>query len=203
MRSLELVLILCGAAALGGCATARPYEDALSDAHDLRGNSHVVFAPPEQAFQAVTATLIQKGFNIDLADASTRLIKATRNYTDPKKAKINYHLTATAYIGSAGEGSNVMLSASQETVLHKSGHKWAPLPLVGIPIPVGKKNETVTTGEGGIDSQAFYQDFFTALEHRLADNSAAAATKSASTAPAAASAPSSISDNASASATHH
>jgi hypothetical protein len=181
--------MVCCAAALTGCATPRPYEDALSDAHDLRGNSCAVIAAPDKTFQAVTATFIQKGFNIEQADASTRLIKATRNYTDPKKTNVNYHIAATAYIGSAGPGSTVMLSASQETVLHKSGHNWKPLPLVGIPIPVGRKNETVTTGEGGIESQGFYQDFFIALKRTLVDTSAVpVASTAGTTAPAAASA---------------
>jgi hypothetical protein len=172
MRSLPLcAAVICVTAALTGCSTSRGYESAFSDKQSLQGNSHTVQATATQTFGAVTGTLVQKGFNIEQADADTGLIKATRNYSDPKNPNTNYHIVATAYVSalSAKQSTLVTLSASQQTVLYRKGHSWTMLPLLPIiPIPTGKKFETVTTGEGGIVSSVFYDDFFAALERTLA-----------------------------------
>jgi len=155
------------------CSTSRGYEGAFSEATNIQGNSHSFQASREQTFRAVTGTLVQKGFNIDQTDSGMGLIKATRNYADPKKPDTNYHITATAYVSEslATRGSLVTLSASQQTVLYRKMHSWSMLPIVPIPIPTGRKFETVTTGEGGIVSSGFYGDFFAAVGEALARTS--------------------------------
>src|SRR5579872_1782378 len=85
------------AALVAGCSASRGYESAFSEKQAIEGNSHTYPMPTEVTFRAVTGTLVQQGFNLDQSDAATGLIKATRNYTDPKSPDTNYHITATAY----------------------------------------------------------------------------------------------------------
>jgi hypothetical protein len=169
MKTLVLIAA-CAAAGAAGCSASQGYEGAFSDKEQIPGNSHTFQAGTEPTFRAVTSTLVQKGFTIDMIDASMGLVKATRNYTDPKKPEINYHITAMAHTSPAPavQGTVVTLSASQQTVLYKKGHNWSALPIVPLPIPTGRKHETVTTGEGSIVSASFYADFFSAVDSTLA-----------------------------------
>jgi hypothetical protein len=171
MKPLALsISIICLGACLAGCASSRGYETAFSEKQAIAGNSHTFQAARDPTFRAVTGTLVQKGFNIDHTDEAMGIIKATRNYEDPKDAETNYHITATAYVSASADGGTIVtLSASQQTVLYRHGHSWTLLPLLPIiPIPTGRKFETVTTGEGGITAGSFYTEFFAAVEHTLA-----------------------------------
>jgi hypothetical protein len=182
MKTLVSSIIVCGLlACLTACGTSPRYEGAFSKATSIPGNSHTFRAAPDQTLRAVTGTLVSKGFNIDQTDSTMGLIKATRNYSDPKKPDINYHITATAYVSEspADRGSIVTVSASQQTVLYRKMHSWSMLPIVPIPIPTGRKFETVTTGEGGIVSSAFYDDFFAAVDEVLARTSTPGAARAA------------------------
>jgi hypothetical protein len=172
---MKLLAICVGAIAVAAllvsCSASRGYESALSEKQAIEGNSHAFPATSELTFRAVTGTLVQEGFIVDQIDAATGLIKATRNYTDPKAPDTNYHITATAYVTRAAtnQGSLVTMAASEQTVLYRKGHSWTMFPLLPIiPIPTGRKFETVTTGEGGIVSGGFYRDFFTAVQRTLA-----------------------------------
>ena len=171
-KLVPIVLIAALTAGLEGCASSRGYEGAFSEKQEIPGNSHTFQAPPEQTFRAVTGTLVQKGFNIEQTDIAMGLIKATRNYNDPKDPDTNYHIRASAYVSAGStEESRVTLSASQQTLLYRRGHSWTMLPLLPIiPIPTGRTFETVTTGEGGIAAGSFYTDFFAAVERTLAGN---------------------------------
>lgn len=175
------VLARCGVCAavvvLAACAGSRGVDRAFTDKQSaVQGNSRSFTASPEVTLRVVTGTLVQKGFAIDQTDAAMGLVKATRNLTDPKDKNTNYHIMATAYVSAApdGRGSVVSLAANQQTVLYRQGHNWTMLPLLPIiPIPTGKKYETVVTGEGSILQSDFYGEFFAAVEQGL-ENAAAA-----------------------------
>jgi|SRR5579859_5510131 len=168
-KLLSTILVSGALASSAGCGTSRGYEGAFADTAKIQGNSHTYQVSRDQTFRAVAGTLVEQGFNIDQTDGAMGLIKATRNFADPKKPDTNYHITATAYVSeSGGAGSIVTLSASQQTVLYRKMHSWSMLPIVPIPIPTGRKFETVTTGEGGIVSSGFYGDFFAAVDRALA-----------------------------------
>jgi hypothetical protein len=178
MKTVISAMLVYGMlATLSACSTSSRYEGAFSKATGIQGNSHTFHATTDRTLRAVTGTLVAKGFNIDQTDSAMGLIKATRNYSDPKKPDINYHITATAYVSEsqADRGSIVTLSASQQTVLYRKMHSWSMLPIVPIPIPTGRKFETVTTGEGAIASSGFYGDFFAAVDEALARNAGTAA----------------------------
>lgn len=166
---------ICLAACLAGCASSHGYDTAFSEKQSIAANSHAFQAAKDPTFRAVTGTLVLKGFSIDQTDEAMGIIKATRSYQDPKDAETNYHITATAYVNASSDaGTIVTLSASQQTLLYRHGHSWTLLPLLPIiPIPTGRKFETVTTGEGGITAGSFYTDFFAAVEKTLASTAPA------------------------------
>jgi hypothetical protein len=182
MKTLISSILVYGMlGSLTACTTSSRYEGAFAKATSIQGNSHTFQATPDQTLRAVTGTLVAKGFNIDQTDGAMGLIKATRNYSDPKAPDTNYHITATAYVSEspADQGSVVTLSASQQTVLYRKMHSWSMLPIVPIPIPTGRKFETVTTGEGAIVSSGFYADFFAAVDEALARTNTAGAARAA------------------------
>ena len=175
MKMLIRIGLILATASLVACASGRGAENAMSDSRsELKGNTHAFHAPPDVTLSVVTGTFVQKGFSIDQSDAAMRLVKASRDLTDPKDPNTNYHITATAYVTGDPAGSLVTLSASQQTTLHRQGHSWTVVPILilPLPIPTGKKYETITTGEGSILAGNFYSDFFSAVEHGLANATA-------------------------------
>ena len=175
MQGITRFAIIAAAALLAACAGSRGADQALTDTKSVvRGNSHAFQAPRDVTLRVVTGTLVEKGFAIEQTDAAMGLVKATRNLTDPKDPNLNYHVTATAYVSSGPDGrsSVVDLAASQQTVLYRQGHTWTLLPLLPIiPIPTGRKFETVVTGEGSIREGNFYAEFFDAVARGLANAS--------------------------------
>ncbi|HYM42809.1 MAG TPA: hypothetical protein VET46_08620 [Steroidobacteraceae bacterium] len=189
MRLFTRLALTAAAACLAACAGSRGAEKAFTDNQSaVRGNTHTFHATREVTLRVVTGTLVQKGFAIEQVDGEMGLIKASRNLTDPKNPDTNYHISATAYVSaeSGGTGSVVSLAASQQTVLYRKGHTWTMLPLLPIiPIPTGRKYETVVTGEGSILDGGFYGDFFAAVERGLEDASLLSGTRLAADKPAA------------------
>jgi hypothetical protein len=174
MKALIRTTLVLATACLGACASGRGVEKAMSDSRsELKGNSHAFHARPDVTLGVVTGTFVQRGFTIDQSDATLRLVKASRDLTDPKDPDTNYHITATAYVTGDPAGSLVTLAASQQTLLHRKGHSWTMVPILilPVPIPTGKKFETVTTGEGSILAGSFYSEFFAAVERGLANAS--------------------------------
>lgn len=172
------VTVVIASACLAACGGPRSLDKALADEKGktpvAQGNSQRFDAPMELTLRVVAGTLVQKGFAIEQADSSMGFIKASRKMPDPKNENVNYHISATAYVSAqqGGRASLVTLSASQETVLHRSGHSWTTVPfIIPIPIPTGKTYETVVTGEGGLKAETFYRDFFTAVQQGLASAS--------------------------------
>jgi hypothetical protein len=181
MKAIVRVAVTAAASCLAACAGSRGLDKAFTDSKSaVQGNSHTFRASPEMTLRVVTGTLVQKGFAIEQVDSEMGLIKASRNLTDTKSPDTNYHISATAYVSatSGGAASVVSLAASQQTVLYRKGHTWTMLPLIPIiPIPTGKKYETVVTGEGSILDGGFYGDFFAAVERGLEDASAVNTTR--------------------------
>jgi PIN domain nuclease of toxin-antitoxin system len=177
MKTIARLAVVTSVACLAACAGSRGVDKAFTDKKSaVQGNSHSVHAPPDVALRAVTGTLVQKGFAIEQVDAAMGLIRATRNLTDTKNPDTNYHVSATAYVSGASDGdkSLISLAASQQTVLYRKGHSWTMLPLLPIiPIPTGRKYETVVTGEGSILRGNFYAEFFAAVDQNLAASSEA------------------------------
>jgi hypothetical protein len=153
---------------LGGCEASRTYETAFSQQTALAGNTHTYEATADQVFRASKVTLVQQGFTIEQADASTGLLKGLRTFDDPKNKKIAYLVTATVDITGASSSQTVAtVSASQQTVLHKDSHKYYHL-LGLVPIPTGKEYQTVVRAEGNITSASFYKDLFAAVSRNMA-----------------------------------
>jgi hypothetical protein len=153
---------------LGGCEASKTYETAFSQQTALAGNTHTYDATAEQVFRASKVTLVQQGFTIEQADASTGLLKGLRTFDDPKNKKIAYLVTATVDITGASSSQTVAtVSASQQTVLHKDSHKYYHL-LGLVPIPTGKEYQTVVRAEGNITGASFYKDFFAAVSRNMA-----------------------------------
>ena len=171
MKALIQTTLVLATTCLAACASGRGVEKAMSDSHsEVKGNSHAFHAAPDVTLSVVTGTFVQKGFTIDHSDAGMRLVKASRDLADPKDPNTDYHITATAFVTVDPAGSRVNLAATQQTVLHRKGHSWTMVPLLilPLPIPTGKKYETVTTSEGSILSGTFYAEFFNAVEQGLA-----------------------------------
>lgn len=179
MKVIARIALTATLMCLAACATSSA-DKALTDTRSaVHGNTHSFRAPRDLTLRVVTGTLVEKGFAIEQTDSAMGLVKATRNLTDPKDPNTNYHVTATAYVSSGPDGrtSVVDLAASQQTVLYRHGHSWTLLPLLPIiPIPTGRKFETVVTGEGSIQEGNFYAEFFNAVELGLANASAYSST---------------------------
>jgi PIN domain nuclease of toxin-antitoxin system len=177
MKTIVRFAAITAAACLAACAGSRGVDNAFSDKKSaVQGNSHAVHAPPDVTLRAVTGTLVQKGFSIEQVDVAMGLIRASRNLSDTKDPDTNYHVSATAYVSGASDGdrSVISLAASQQTVLYRKKHNWTMLPLLPIiPIPTGRKYETVVTGEGSILRGNFYAEFFAAVDQNLAASSEA------------------------------
>jgi PIN domain nuclease of toxin-antitoxin system len=177
MKTIVRFAAITAAMCLAACAGSRGVDKAFSDKKSaVQGNSHAVHAPPDVTLRAVTGTLVQKGFSIEQVDAAMGLIRASRNLSDTKDPDTNYHVSATAYVSGAsgGDRSVISLAASQQTVLYRKKHNWTMLPLLPIiPIPTGRKYETVVTGEGSILRGNFYAEFFAAVDQNLAASSEA------------------------------
>ena len=177
MKTIVRFAAITAAMCLAACAGSRGVDKAFSDKKSaVQGNSHAVHAPPDVTLRAVTGTLVQKGFSIEHVDAAMGLIRASRNLSDTKDPDTNYHVSATAYVSGAsgGDRSVISLAASQQTVLYRKKHNWTMLPLLPIiPIPTGRKYETVVTGEGSILRGNFYAEFFAAVDQNLAASSEA------------------------------
>ena len=177
MKTIARLAVVTSVACLAACAGSRGVDKAFTDQKSaVQGNSHSVHAPPDVALRAVTGTLVQKGFSIEQVDAAMGLIRASRNLSDTKDPDTNYHVSATAYVSGASDGdrSVISLAASQQTVLYRKKHNWTMLPLLPIiPIPTGRKYETVVTGEGSILRGNFYAEFFAAVDQNLAASSEA------------------------------
>lgn len=172
------VLAIC-AVSLGGCATERNYKQAFSETTALKANSSTYEVPVDKTFKAVKATLVRQGFTIEQADTATGLIKATRNFQDPKDQELSYNIIATADINAAESGSMVTLAASQQTIMHRTWHEWWHLLWI-IPIfPISTEYQTVVTHEGNITESSFYTDFFAAVGKTLAPAPAATAPQAA------------------------
>jgi hypothetical protein len=173
MHAFIRLTVTAAVACLAACGGSRGLDKAITDSKTaVQGNSHSFHAPPDVTLHVVAGTLVQKGFAIEQADATMGLIKATRSLQDPNDPDTTYRLSATAYVSAApdAQGSVVTLAASQQTVLYRKGHSWTMLPILPIiPIPTGKKYETVVTGEGSIVGATFYTDFFAAIEQGLAN----------------------------------
>jgi hypothetical protein len=153
---------------LGGCEASRTYETAFSQQTALAGNTRTYEATADRVFRASKVTLVQQGFTIEQADASTGLLKGLRTFDDPKNKKIAYLVTATVDITGASSSQTVVtMSASQQTVLHKDSHKYYHL-LGLVPIPTGKEYQTVVRAEGNITGASFYKDFFAAVSRNMA-----------------------------------
>ena len=182
MPSIIRLAAIAATIFLTACAGSSGANRALVDSKSaVQANSHTFAAPPDATLRVVTGTLVRKGFAIEQADPAMGLVKAVRNLSDPKDPNTNYHVSATAYVvaGPDARGSVVSLAASQQTVLYRKGHTWTMLPLLPIiPIPTGRKYETVVTGEGSILDGTFYADFFAAVDQALA-SAATAPTRAA------------------------
>lgn len=174
MKLIARIALTATLMCLVACATSSA-DKALTDTKSaVHGNTRTFQAPRDLTLRVVTGTLVEKGFAIEQTDLAMGLVKATRNLTDPKDPNTNYHVTATAYVSSGPDGrtSVVDVAASQQTVLYRHGHSWTLLPLLPIiPIPTGRKFETVVTGEGSIQEGNFYTEFFNAVERGLANTS--------------------------------
>jgi hypothetical protein len=149
MKVIARIALTATLICLTACATSSA-DKALTDTRSVvHGNTHSFQAPRDLTLRVVTGTLVEKGFAIEQTDSSRP----------------------------DGRTSVVDLAASQQTVLYRHGHSWTLLPLLPIiPIPTGRKFETVVTGEGSIQEGNFYAEFFNAVERGLANASAYSAT---------------------------
>lgn len=172
MKSISKLTVLGALASvmlLAGCASQNGYQKAFSEQTALIGNSRTYNAPADQILRTVKQALVRQGFTIEHADASTGLIKATRNMQDGSDEDVSYniHVSADVTESPSDKATVVTLAASQQTVLHREWHTWWHL-LWLIPIfPTGTEYQTVVTQEGNVTDSAFYKDFFAAFDKSL------------------------------------
>jgi flagellar biosynthesis GTPase FlhF len=158
------VLAVSAAILVSGCAGPGGHQMAFSDKTALIGNSRQLDLSTSQAIRVTKQVLVRQGFTIDNVDVNSGLIKATRIFQDPTMAEQSYNIQASAYVFENGpDSSNLTLSASEQTILHREWTTWWHLLWILPIIPTGTEYQTVVTKEGNITDAAFYTDFFTAV----------------------------------------
>ena len=118
-------LVGAAVALLAGCASDNAYQHAFSEKSSINGSHRDFSAPAEITLRTAKQTLVRQGFTIEHIDATSGVIKATRNYQDPKDKDVSYNINATIDVGpdAAPSSSMVTLAASQQTVLHREWHE--------------------------------------------------------------------------------
>jgi|GEM_PF-1633515 len=155
-------LVVC--TALTGCASQNAYQGAFNSATALTNNQKAYQQSPDALFKVTKQTFIQQGFTVENADLKSGIIKAVRNLQDKEDVEISYNIHASADISEVGQNdTNVALSASQQTVLHRSTTTWWHLLWLLPIIPTGTEYQTLVIKEGTITEPAFYTDFFNTL----------------------------------------
>ena len=161
------LLLAATALVLASCSSNRAYDTAFSSKTALSDNSHVYSAPSAGVFNAVKASLVQQGFQIEELDSAEGLLKGMRTFDDPKNPKIAYLVTLTVDLtASSPETTQLTAAATQKTVLNREIHKYYHF-LGLVPIPTGREYQSVVRAEGDITGAAFYQDFFAAVSRNL------------------------------------
>jgi hypothetical protein len=165
---IVIVIVIAIVAALAACAAPLGYKTAFTD-KAVAGTSRRFEGSVDETFRAAKQTLVQRGFNLDLVEASTGTIKADRDIADPKKKEISYIISATLDIsaGSSAAETMVTIAASQQTVAHTARHEWTSvLGILPMPVP-GKKYNTLVTKEGALQDPELYTEFFAAIDRNI------------------------------------
>jgi hypothetical protein len=83
---------------------------------------------------------------------------------DKEDPEISYNIHASADISDLGNSdTNVSMSASQQTILHRASTTWWKLLWIIPIIPTGTEYQTLVIKEGNITDPQFYTDFFNTL----------------------------------------
>ncbi len=160
LRALCLCLLV-----MPGCSSVpRTYETAFSSGHQLKGNSDSMPAACSVAWGAAMEVLSQQGFLIQQADATNKVILATREVRDEDDDERSYTVSATlTLIPTTEHLTRVLLAANQTTEMHTQEHTWWHL-LWLIPVfPTGTEYTTVVVDRDTVRSPQFYVDFFDAI----------------------------------------
>lgn len=164
-RSSFPVMLVLFAMVITGCSGSQVgYQKAFNAQQCLTNNQAVFTQSPDSVFKIVKQTLIQQGFTIESADTKSGIVKAVRNMQDKDDAEISYNINASADISDLGHDTNVCLSASQQTILHRSTTTWWHLLWILPIIPTGTEYQTLVIKEGNITDPGFYTDFFNSLK---------------------------------------
>jgi hypothetical protein len=163
-------LFAVAAIALAGCANNQQgYQKAFNEQHSLTHNQGTFTQSSEVIFKIAKQTFIQQGFTVESADSKSGIIKAVRNMQDKEDGEISYNIHASADISEiAQHNTNVSLSASQQTILHRATTTWWHLLWILPVIPTGTEYQTLVIKEGNITDPGFYTDFFNSMNVSVA-----------------------------------
>ena len=157
-----------------GCSTPVGHAGAFSAKTALTGNTTSVDLTVDQGFRVAKQILIRQGFTLESTDVGTGLIRASRIFQDPAVPNQSYNINASAYLFPSGaSATSITLSASEQTILHRSWHTWWHLLWVIPLFPIGTEYQTVVIREGNVTDPAFYGEFFAAFKAVGADLKAA------------------------------
>jgi hypothetical protein len=151
---------------LTGCAgNQQEYQKAFDSQHSLTQNQFAFTQSSDSIFKIVKQTFVQQGFTIENADLKSGIVKAVRNMQDRENPDISYNIHASADISEVvGTGTNISMSASQQTILHRATTTWWHLLWIFPVIPTGTEYQTLVVKEGNITDPGFYTDFFNAMK---------------------------------------
>lgn len=133
----------------------------------LSQSSQCFKAPPEPTARAVTAALLQAGFEIGETDVSAGIVTAVRklaNSTDKNSTDTLNVRTTIRAVPITGH-SVVSITADQQTTHVQVSHKWTQM--VVIPVPTQTQYQTVLDKDTNVADPAFYADLFAAIERNL------------------------------------
>lgn len=164
-RFMSLVLMSLSVMAIIGCANNQQgYQQAFNAQNALTNNQASFTQSFDAVFKIVKQVLIQQGFTVESADSKSGIIKAVRNMQDKEDSEISYSIHTSADISEVGNDTNVTLSASQQTILHRATTTWWHLLWILPVIPTGTEYQTLVIKEGNITDPGFYSDFLNSLK---------------------------------------
>src|SRR6266480_3671419 len=91
-----MVSALAAVTTLAGCASQNAYQQAFSDKTAMAGNNHTFEAPADRTLRTVKQALVKQNFNVDRADTTTGLVKASRSLQDPTDSEVSYDVGVSA-----------------------------------------------------------------------------------------------------------
>jgi hypothetical protein len=164
-KGVFILFVFLTSTILGGCASKPSYQETFSSDEIVGGNSKIIPASVDTAWNSCLELVAQQSFNVDQTDPKGKIMSITKEIHNKEDQEMSHTVKGTiTFIPTSEQQTRVILSANQTTELHKKEYVWWHLLWI-IPIfPIDTEYTTVVTDRDTIKNPDFYQDFFSKLQ---------------------------------------